>query len=345
MASFSARNRPSLALLGLVVLLAGGCASSPRTSAPAPSEAPAPSLPAKGPSVAPAASTKSQPAASGEGKSKAKLTVAEARRFTLELINKDRASMGLPPVVLDDGAAERAGQRHAEDMAAHGFLGHFGSDGSVPEQRYTEAGGADFVMENASCVTDEKTRELDPAPLVDREALVRAESMFFNETPPNDGHRKNILKPFHKRVGIGIALAKATETELPGLCLTHEFVDPYGTYTPLPKRAKAGGTIHVEGEIRAPAKFGGVGIARLDPPKPIPVRELNQRRSYAIPEPYRVYWPAGFKTEIPVTVTGNRFSIDVPLGRGPGLYAISVLGQYPGQTAYGMIGLRTIVVD
>ena len=321
-----------------VVLFVGACgpaATQKSVSAPEP--------PSRTAAPARAGRTPAKEAAPGEGK--AKLTVAEARKLTLELINKDRATEGLPPPVLDDGAAEKAGQRHAEDMAARGFLGHFGSDGSVPEQRYTEAGGTDFVMENASCVTDEKTRELDPAPLVDREALVRAESMFFNETPPNDGHRKNILKREHKRVGIGIAQAKATATELPGLCLTHEFVDPYGTYAPLPKRAKAGGVVRVEGEVHAPAKLGGVGIARLDAPKPIPVHELNQRRSYAIPEPYRVYWPAGFKTEIPVAVSGNHFSIDVPLARGPDLYAISILGQYPGQKAYGMIGLRTVVVE
>jgi hypothetical protein len=262
----------------------------------------------------------------------------------VELINRDRATMRLDPVVLDDGPAQTAGQRHAEDMAKFGFLGHWGTDGSVPEQRYSEAGGADFVMENASCVTDEKTRELDPAPLVDLAALERAESMFFNETPPNDGHRKNILKPFHRRVGIGIALAKATATELPGLCLTQEFLDPYGRYAALPKEAKRGSKLRVEGTVVAPAKFGGIGISRVDLPKPIAVSELNRRRSYPIPEPYEVYWPKGFKTSIPVEVNGSSFRLDVPLDKGPGLYSISIMAQYPGQKDFGMIGVRTIAV-
>lgn len=273
-----------------------------------------------------------------------KLTVAQARKRMLELINRDRATMGLPPVALDDGAAQVAGQRHAEDMAKLGFLGHWGSDGSVPEQRYSEAGGTDFVMENASCVTDEKTRELDPLPMIDEEAIERAESMFFNETPPNDGHRKNILKKEHKKVGLGFAQAKATPTELPGLCLTQEFIDPYGTYQPIPRQAKAGSTLHVAGTIHAPAKLGGVGISRIDMPKPIAVSEVNKRRSYSIPEPHVVYWPKGFKTPIPVQVNGASFSIDVPLDKGPGLYGVAILGQYPGQKDFGMISLRTIEV-
>ena len=67
----------------------------------------------------------------------------------LALINRDRASQGLVPVELDEGAPTLAGQRHAEDMVRLGFLGHWGSDGSVPEQRHTEAGGADMVLERA----------------------------------------------------------------------------------------------------------------------------------------------------------------------------------------------------
>ena len=74
------------------------------------------------------------------------LTIAQARRYMVDLINRDRASMGLPPVTFDEGAPTRAGQEHAEDMAQNGFLGHWGTDGSVPEQRFTEAGGLDMVL-------------------------------------------------------------------------------------------------------------------------------------------------------------------------------------------------------
>ena len=31
------------------------------------------------------------------------------------------------------------------------------------------------------------------------------EASYFNETPPNDGHRRNILAPEHTHVGIALA--------------------------------------------------------------------------------------------------------------------------------------------
>jgi hypothetical protein len=96
--------------------------------------------------------------------------------------------------------------------------------------------------------------------------------------------------------------------------------------------------------VESPAKFGGIGVARVDLPKPIPVSELNRRRSYPIPAPYEVYWPKGFKTAIPVEVHGASFRLDVPLDRGPGLYSISIMGQFPGQKDFGMLGLRTVEV-
>jgi hypothetical protein len=171
--------------------------------------------------------------------------------------------------------------------------------------------------------------------------------MFFHEVPPNDGHRKNILKPGHRKVGVGVAQPVATPTEIPVPCFSQEFVDTYGTYAPIPKSAKVGQILRVEGSVHAPAKVAGVGVARVDAPKPIAVPELNKRRSYPVPAPYQMYWPPGYKTPIPVKIDGDRFSIDVPLSdRGQaGLYEISVWGKLPASPDYVMLGLRTIVVD
>lgn len=264
----------------------------------------------------------------------------------LALINRDRATQGLAPVTLDEGPAQASGQRHAEDMAKNGFLGHWGTDGSTPEQRHTEAGGSDMVLENASCVDDLKKRTLEADPLVPEAAIAQAEHLFFDEVPPNDGHRKNILRPHHTRVGIGIALPVSTETEIGVPCFTQEFVDGYGTYAAIPKTAKVGAVLHVEGTIQSPATFGGVGLARVVAPAPIPPSEANKRRSYPVPQPYQMYWPKGFVTPIPVEVSGNTFRVDVPLSdQGkPGLYEVSVFGKLPGMTSHGILGVRTILV-
>jgi len=274
-----------------------------------------------------------------------KLTLADARRYMLRLINRDRATMGLPPVQLDEGPAQRAGQAHAEDMAKNGYLGHWGSDGSVPEERFTEAGGTDMVLENASCFTDEQKRTLDQSPTIDPHNVEQTEDMFFHEQPPHDGHRKNILKPWHKTVGIGVAQPVATQTEIPVPCFSQEFVDDYGTYAPVPPRARVGDMLHVEGSVAAPATFAGVGLARVDAPKPIAVSELNRRRSYPVPTPYQMYWPPGFQTPIPVKVSGGKFAIDVPVSDGgkPGLYEVSIWASIPGSSDLAMVSLRTLV--
>lgn len=275
-----------------------------------------------------------------------KLTVAEARKYMLALINRDRRSEKLPPVVLDTGPPTASGQAHADDMAHLGYLGHWGSDGSVPEERLTRAGGADMVLENASCFTDEKTRTLDPTPLIDPARVEEAESMFFNEKPPNDGHRKNILKPAHTRVGIGVAQPKDTATEIAVPCVSQEFVDTYGTYDSLPTHARIGTKISVKG--RASPSATAVGIARVEAPRPLSTHELNQRRSYPVPAPFALYWPKGFVTEIPLVVTGDAFEIEVSLAnheKAPGLYEISVWSKLPGNESHTMISLRTILVD
>ncbi|MGH7297502.1 MAG: CAP domain-containing protein, partial [Polyangiaceae bacterium] len=240
------------------------------------------------------------PATAAVPPSRALLSLDGARRYMVQLINRDRASMGLGPVELDEGPPTRAGQVHAEDMARSGYLGHWGSDGSVPEQRYTEAGGADMVLENASCFTDQRTRTLDPGAQIDPRNVEQAEDMFFHEQPPNDGHRKNILKPWHRRVGIGVAQPVATPTEIPVPCFAQEFVDAFGVYAAVPAQIRVGETLRVSGAVSAPATFAGVGLARVALPAPIPVAELNRRRSYPVPAPYQMYWPPGFQTPIPV---------------------------------------------
>jgi uncharacterized protein YkwD len=284
--------------------------------------------------------------ASSAATPRASLSMDEAREYMVQLINRDRASMGLAPVTLDRGPPTRAGQAHAEDMAASGYLGHWGTDGSVPEQRFTEAGGTDMVLENASCFVDERRRTLDRSARIDPRAVEQAEDMFFHEQPPMDGHRKNILKPWHKVVGIGVAQDVATPTEVPVPCFAQEFVDPYGTYAPIPRRMAVGGTLHVAGVISAPAAFAGIGLARVDAPAPIAVAEVNRRRSYPVPAPYQMYWPPGYQTPIPVKTKDNRFSIDVPVSDGGkrGMYEVSVWATVPGSPDFAIVSLRTMTV-
>ena len=269
------------------------------------------------------------------------LTLKEAQEYVLALVNQDRAEHDLEPVRWDDTLA-KAGERHARDMASHGFTAHWGTDGSVPEQRYSEAGGQHMPQENAACFFDAETRELDPDPRFDPLELEKIESAFINEKPPHDGHRQNILKPVHNLFGVGLAKPVGVAQ----LCMAQEFADAYGAYEPLPETAKIGQKVTIAGEVHPPVQFGGVGVGRIDLPKPTPAQQLNTTSTYRVPDASVLYFPKGFKTPKPVEVEGNRFSIEVPLnvqGR-PGRYQVSVWGKYPGSDDLVMVSLRTVIV-
>jgi uncharacterized protein YkwD len=123
------------------------------------------------------------------------LPLAGARKYMLELINRDRATEKLPPVELDDAACE-AGQEHAKEMAANCYLSHWDMKGRKPLQRYTEAGGSDWVMENCENMLyrDVITWKLATDQRFSKRQLDEIEKGFFGEKPPNDGHRRNTLR-------------------------------------------------------------------------------------------------------------------------------------------------------
>jgi uncharacterized protein YkwD len=269
------------------------------------------------------------------------LTLADATAYVVRLVNHDRAALGLAAVEWDETAA-RAGQGHADDMAEHGYTAHWGTDGSVPEERYTAAGGAHYVQENAACFFDAKDRARDPAPTFTAVDLEKIEGAFMNEVPPNDGHKKNILTPSHRKLGVGLA----KPTDVLQACMSQEFVDEYGDYAALPPRAHVGETIPVSGEIQAPAKFAAIGVARIDPRRPMPAAELNTTYTYPIPKPFILYSPPGYVTPKPVHIEGSHFSIDVPLSqdRKSGRYEVSVWATLPGDPKLLMVSLRVVDV-
>jgi len=266
----------------------------------------------------------------------------QAEQYVLSLVNHDRKEAGLSPLMWDETAAV-AGRRHAEDMARHGYTAHWGTDGSVPEQRYTEAGGTHLAFENAACFFDGSTRELDAGAKYDPVELEKIETAFMAETPPNDGHRQNILKPRHTHFGVGLAIPVGLHQP----CMSQEFVDEYGSYGPLPARARVGQSVTVQGEVSTPAKFGAVGIARIEPATALSVEHLNKTYTYPMPAPFVLYTPPGFKTPKPVQIRGNEFTIDVPLSDHgqPGRYEVSVWATFPGSSQLGMVSLRVVDVD
>ncbi len=94
-----------------------------------------------------------------------------------------------PQLVYEPHLTEAA-YLHSKDMALHGVLSHTGSDGSTVPERL-EAAGYHFST------WAENINWYWPAPeeTVDK---------WFDETPPNDGHRLNILGCTLTQVGVGV---------------------------------------------------------------------------------------------------------------------------------------------
>jgi uncharacterized protein YkwD len=321
-----------VALLAAALVALASCARGPGGARPA--DGPGPATPGGSPEKAGKIGPVARPGTP--------LDVAGAQAYALSLINHDRAAAGLSPVVLDP-TATAAAARHVRDMVAHGYTAHWGTDGSVPEMRYTEAGGEDITTENVACFGDAIERKPDTDGPFDAAEIERFQAAFMGEVPPNDGHRKNILQPLHNRVGLAFATSPGTKT----VCVAQEFIDDYGSYGAIPQRAKAGDTLKVTGEVRAPASFGGIGLARVPLPKPRTARELLQTGGYQMPSPFVAYFPRGYKTPKPVEVTGNSFSLELPLEKlqGPGLYHVQVFAKFPGGGSELVpISLRTVLI-
>ena len=155
--------------------------------------------------------TSPSPAAGGEQR----LTAAELdelRVFALELINRDRADHGLPPVAM---GSNPAAQLHAEDMLENEYLGHWWVDGRKPYMVYTQTGGTSYVAENVAIDgwTSERWSESRCGALLvacvvqapDEAVRGLQWAMMYDDADSDWGHRDNIVRPGHRSVGLGIA--------------------------------------------------------------------------------------------------------------------------------------------
>lgn len=125
----------------------------------------------------------------------------------LELVNQQRGAAGLAPLTLN-AQLTAAAQGHSQDMADHNFMDHNGSDGSSPFDRMQRAGYS-FSFAGENVAAGQSTPD-------------DAMSSWINETPPNDGHRQNILSPNFREIGIGYAFSDVTQFK-------HYWTQDFGT--------------------------------------------------------------------------------------------------------------------
>ena len=102
--------------------------------------------------------------------------------------NMDRAQFHCP-ALKPNSILMGTAQYHSQDMALHDFVGHDSSDGATAWDRMYQAGYHYAIVEE-NVAWGQQTPE----------AAVDA---WFNETPPNDLHRQNILNCQVVDIGVG----------------------------------------------------------------------------------------------------------------------------------------------
>ena len=246
----------------------------------------------------------------------------KTRLAVVERINRDRAANGLGLVEFDP-LSSQVGDQHCQEMAARKFLSHWNQRGLLPYHRYHLAGGRDYAMENASRVT---IYSLNPAPIpTDAEGilppLLDAHQRMMDEKPPLDGHRRNILDPFHTHVGIGLAVVGGD------LATTQLFVNRYvrlqGEFPlELPRRS-----IEVRGEILK-QDFGPYYCVLFyeGAIEPRTVEQLNRTYSYTDPSGQ----PCSKISPWQMSFGRGRFRFAIPVGNcGPGYYRMMLWVRSP----------------
>lgn len=114
----------------------------------------------------------------------------------LEIMNGERRGAGLPPLTLDPRLNASA-LVHSNTMAETGVFAHQVPGEPALGDRITAQGYRwSFIEENISA------GQSTPEEVV---------SGWFNETPPNDGHRQNILRGDVQNVGVGYVFRDGTQ--------------------------------------------------------------------------------------------------------------------------------------
>lgn len=242
------------------------------------------------------------------------------REKLLKLLNDERAQAGLNRLELDELACTVASE-HAKDMIRGQFLSHWGSDGRKAYHRYAFAGGTDSLMENVGSA--ENINSLAPNSVI-KDFLEMHQSML-SEVPPNDGHRRTILNPYHTHVGFGLAFQGHS------LRLDELYLARYVRVNSFPREAKPKSTIVVTGRLLNSKHFLHEVDVFYEPlPAPPEIAWLRAPRSVSLPDEHIVLRP-----KAPPGTTyvdgklgdydwdGGQFRVPVKLSRDePGIYTI-----------------------
>jgi len=242
----------------------------------------------------------------------------------LSQINRDRTRYGLPPLRWDERAA-RVAEAHCREMLREKYFSHWDLSGRKPYQRYALAGGTEYNAENLGFAFYLPSGPGDHINV--RRAVFESYREMLAEKPPDDGHRRTILNPYHTHVGIGLAF------DVDRVYIAQLFLSRYIAFRPSPpQRARLEeGKICLSGKVlKKGYSLDRIQVFHESLPRPLSPRELDRLpRWYGLPEekvelrpllPPHKHYRDGSRGEI--EIKGDRFRCPVPFFDGPGVYTV-----------------------
>ncbi|HDP80369.1 MAG TPA: CAP domain-containing protein [Spirochaetes bacterium] len=199
-------------------------------------------------------------------------TTLKMKLEVLDTINANRARHGIKPVKLDI-LASRVASMTSSEAAKGNFRGHWNLRGEKPYHRFAFAGGVDHVTENASMVWSSAplTKNYEAV----KNYMLQMHTRMYNETPPNDGHRKNILDPWHTHVGLGFSMINNN------FRYYEHFINRYLEFSHVDRAVRSGNDAKISGRVAAPGFGVYMVVVFYEPfPEPMTVMEVNSKGSY-----------------------------------------------------------------
>ena len=149
--------------------------------------------------------------------------------------------------------------------------------------RYSLLGGAGYVAENAGHTLYRTYSPPDSTLLTVRScneqsienglAVSEYQMMYNDATCCNNGHRDNILNPFHNEVSIGIAYNDTNSA----IYFTEDFQNDYlSLTTPI----YSGGTVTLSGSIRGTLNLNTISVYHDPTPGPMTISQLDATFAY-----------------------------------------------------------------
>ena len=191
-------------------------------------------------------------------------------QYALKIVNEDRRTHGVPPVLLGN---DYSAQAHADDMLNTKYYSHWNTEGVKPYVTYTKLGGRGYVSENidhryvtcswATC----STYFWDPFKVINQSEY----RMMYNDSLSNWGHRDNIIDPDHTNVSFGVAY----DTE--NIYFIEHFENNIINWQTMTLR---GTQLHLVGQMPPGFTLGSISVYEDPDPRPLTGHELDNAVPY-----------------------------------------------------------------